>query len=164
MNPTTSTLSSTDSFPLGVLRLNGRFHAVAGQAIPEGATILRLQGSTRPDATRYSIQVGWQEHLETFVPLEDESALDRWQVRFMNHSCDPNTRIADLQVIALRDIAAHEELTFDYNTTEWEMSESFACECGHCDGQRIAGFANLTAEEQRARLHRIPQYLRSRMK
>jgi uncharacterized protein len=39
---------------------------------------------------------------------------------FTNHSCDPNTgiRLTDRGtiVLALRDIAAHEELTYDYST------------------------------------------------
>lgn len=32
-----------------------------------------------------------------------------------NHSCEPNTRYDGLNVIAIRDIAPHEELTLDYS-------------------------------------------------
>jgi SET domain-containing protein len=49
-----------------------------------------------------------------------------------NHSCDPNT---DRNRVALRDIAAGEELTSDYaqfSTKDWEMT----CHCGakNCKG------------------------------
>jgi len=50
---------------------------------------------------------------------------------YFNHSCKPNTAIVGIKkVIALRNIKAGEELTFDYSMTDadpyWEMS----CCCG----------------------------------
>ncbi|AQT74963.1 MULTISPECIES: SET domain-containing protein-lysine N-methyltransferase [Streptomyces] len=58
--------------------------------------------------------------------------IDGPRVRHLNHSCDPNTRVdtVRLQVVALRPIAAGEELTFFYPSTEWEMVGPFACLCG----------------------------------
>ncbi len=49
----------------------------------------------------------------------------------MNHSCNPNAAFGhDFELVALRSIAADEEITFDYSTTEadprWEMD----CNCG----------------------------------
>ncbi len=101
--------------------------------------------------------------METWVPLGGDASLDSCQVRYMNHSCQPNTHFAGRQVVALRDIAEREELTFDYNSTEWEMAEAFVCECGHCGGSRISGFKNLTPKEQRAMADRLPAYLLARM-
>jgi hypothetical protein len=163
MQIATQPVIAAPAYPVGILRMNGRFHVLSGQAIPKGACILRLEGHPSALPTRYSVQVGWQEHVETWVPLVEEASLDSCQVRYMNHSCQPNTRFADRQVIALRDIAAHEELTFDYNTTEWEMAEAFQCECGHCGGRTIAGFRHLSPTEQRGRRDRLPEYLRSRI-
>ena len=53
-----------------------------------------------------------------------------------NHSCDPNTEYAGLNVVARRPIAAGEELTLDYATMLNEHSESFPCTCGaaNCRG------------------------------
>ncbi|MDF1838164.1 MAG: SET domain-containing protein-lysine N-methyltransferase [Planctomycetota bacterium] len=150
-------------YPVGILRQDGRFHVLAGAFFLAGERIMELTGEASDRPSRYSVQVGWQEHVETWVPLEDDTSLDSCQVRYMNHSCRPNTRIVDRQVVALRDIGVREELTFDYNTTEWEMAESFPCECGHCGGQRIAGFKILSAEGRQSRANQLPEYLRSRM-
>ncbi len=50
--------------------------------------------------------------------------------RLVNHSCDPNCGIRDLfKVVAMRDIAPGEEVTWDYGMTEnytWRMK----CTCG----------------------------------
>jgi len=55
----------------------------------------------------------------------------------MNHSCDPNTRIRGRDLIALRDIQPWEDVTFNYNTTEYAMAEAFRCRCGSpgCAGE-----------------------------
>ncbi|MDM9382649.1 SET domain-containing protein-lysine N-methyltransferase [Chlorogloeopsis sp. ULAP01] len=50
----------------------------------------------------------------------------------MNHSCSP-TSFVDLtnkQIIAERDIAVGEEITFFYPSTEWRMVRPFQCRCG----------------------------------
>lgn len=64
---------------------------------------------------------------------------------FMNHSCEPNAGIkGQIFFVALRDIAANEEVTFDYAMvlhepdgykTDYEMG--FACNCGstNCRGR-----------------------------
>ncbi len=53
---------------------------------------------------------------------------------FTNHSCDPNTgiRLNDKGTIiaALRDIAAHEELSYDYSTYLNNPYERMGCCCG----------------------------------
>jgi len=48
------------------------------------------------------------------------------------HSCDPNCRPSFelMALIARRDIAAGETLTFDYLSTESAISEPFDCHCG----------------------------------
>jgi hypothetical protein len=59
----------------------------------------------------------------------------RWRdskgiARLINHSCDPNCGIRDLfKIVAMRDIAPGEEITWDYGMTEnyvWRMK----CTCG----------------------------------
>lgn len=53
----------------------------------------------------------------------------------LNHSCDPTTwpRENDMgayDFIALRDLKAGDELTFDYEITEWELTDGgFECGC-----------------------------------
>lgn len=88
--------------------------------------------------------------------------------RYLNHSCEPNTLTlpgTELEV-AVRDIAAGEELTDDYGTLN--LSEPMVCYCGSpsCrgvvrpgDGRRLA---NLWAPQVRVALAeaaRVPQPL-----
>jgi SET domain-containing protein len=82
--------------------------------------------------------------------------------RLINHSCTPNCRSeikrGRVWIVARRDIAASEELTFDYGFTfkEWQRH---ACRCG---APRCAGF--IVAKDQRWRLRRIPRGERLRIR
>ena len=57
------------------------------------------------------------------------------QVHLLNHHCNPNAEIweiADIEeglVVAKCDIAAGEEITFDYETTESILAAPFKCDC-----------------------------------
>lgn len=70
---------------------------------------------------------------------------------FTNHSCDPNTGVRLTRkgtiVLALRDIAVHEELTYDYSTYLDNPYENMRCLCGapNCRGV-IGNFITLPAE------------------
>jgi hypothetical protein len=49
---------------------------------------------------------------------------------FLNHSCEPNVGIqGQIVFVAMRDIAAGEELTLDYATIDHD-SEPMPCQCG----------------------------------
>jgi hypothetical protein len=55
---------------------------------------------------------------------------------YTNHSCDPNIAIqGQIVFVAMRDIAAGEELTHDWATTD-DGDYEMACRCGslHCRG------------------------------
>lgn len=75
--------------------------------------------------------------------------------RLINHSCAPNCRVEVVRgriwIVARRNIAAGEELTFDYGFkfSEWRHH---VCICGTT---RCAGF--IVAKEQRWRLRRVPR-------
>lgn len=74
-------------------------------------------------------------------------------VVFANHACDPNCRLDDAGLVALRDITPSEQLTFNYNLFSaerqsdpeedwwWDPLWSFDCACGsqNCQG-RIDGY------------------------
>src|SRR5215472_1699884 len=53
---------------------------------------------------------------------------------FVNHSCQPNCETDQIDnrvwIIALRDIAAGEELTYDYNIYDAQPGEDSPCHCG----------------------------------
>ncbi|MFO1129545.1 MAG: SET domain-containing protein-lysine N-methyltransferase [Rhodospirillales bacterium] len=74
---------------------------------------------------------------------------------FTNHSCEPNCGLrvdpSGFDMIALRDIAAGEELTYDYSTHQEHPEEDMVCHCGtpSCRGT-VRSFSQL------------PSYLRRR--
>ena len=82
--------------------------------------------------------------------------------RLINHSCAANCRVevrrGRIWIVARRDIAAGDELTFDYGFkfSEWRHH---ACLCG---GERCAGF--IVAKDQRWRLRRVPRAERARVR
>lgn len=60
--------------------------------------------------------------------VEDEK--DIWigrdgqnQLRYLNHSCEPNCEFDGFDLYAIRDIRKHEELTFDYGYDPSAMEE-----------------------------------------
>jgi len=89
-----------------------------------GDEILVLAGDPVSHPTRESIRVAEGEHI-----------LDSYG-SYMNHSCKPNAIIEGRKVTASKRIAAGEEVTFDYRTTEGELACPFVCIC--C-GMEITG-------------------------
>lgn len=62
---------------------------------------------------------------------EDWVVSEQGEEKYMNHSCDPNTWWGDDDtMVARRDIAANEELTYDYATTETAIPFEMTCRCG----------------------------------
>jgi hypothetical protein len=90
--------------------------------IPDGAIVISLERDvTRiPIPTATSIQVGVNEHIDGVPTL------------YLNHSCEPNVFVdaRTLNVIAIRDIQAGEDIQFFYPANEWHMSVPFECTCG----------------------------------
>ena len=82
----------------------------------------------------------------------------------LNHSCDPNCGLLGSQVlVAMRDIAPGEEITFDYNTFEYEIDQGGGqCTCGAatCRG-RVPGFKHVAADVRARYGEYIAEYLRT---
>lgn len=82
--------------------------------------------------------------------------------RLINHSCAPNCRSeivrGKIWIIARRDIAKGEELTFDYGFPfmEWRQHP---CRCG---SKRCPGF--IVGSHQRWRLRKVPRSERARVR
>ena len=58
--------------------------------------------------------------------------------RYTNHSCDPTAFVSAFgTLVALRDIEAGEEITFDYTVSESSITSPFDCDCGaeNCKGR-----------------------------
>lgn len=135
---------------VGVLRLHGQFQLVATEPVPiaAGELLFCIEGEQTSHPTRYPIQIEERVHID-LGEQAPETILDRYYWRFMNHHCEPSACIRGHDVYAARVIRPWEEITFNYNTTEYEMAEAFTCQykSARCQGE-IQGFKQLTPPEQ----------------
>ncbi|MDF1799934.1 MAG: SET domain-containing protein [Planctomycetota bacterium] len=151
---------------VAVLAVHGELRALAAEDIAAGDVALELEGILVPEPTRYSVQVGEGQHLEVPAGVTWEQLLARYPWRYLNHACNPNTRVAGpagRSLIALVDIPRGSELRFDYEANELELAEPFPCRCGDCDGHLVRGFAHLEPEQQLRRLPLLPEHLLRRL-
>ena len=135
--------------------------------IPSGSFITDLWGPVFDSPTAHTVHIDKEKHVEPRGPM----------MRF-NHSCQPNSKFVyekrqatflDLDsndevfwyVVATRDIKEGENITFDYNTTEYAMAEVFQCMCGAdtCLGE-IKGYKYLSPEQQRQRKNDVSPVIR----
>lgn len=114
---------------------SGHRRLVTTEPIASDEVILELGGVVRPTPTRYSIQVGPDQHLDDMGPVDAT-----------NHCCDPSAFIdfSDPERIvmrALRDLSVGDEVSIHYCATEYDMASPFDCHCGAdaCLG-RIRGY------------------------
>lgn len=118
------------------------FGIYAGRDIKEGEIIFAGEERAHRIVTKRYVDANWSEDQkmnfrryayaiseEIFV-LWDENPTE-WAPQ--NHSCDANTGLDGLNVIALADIRMNEELTLDYSQFLDENMEPFECRCGSKD-------------------------------
>ena len=81
----------------------------ANSAIPGGAVIGWLKGKPCSTDGDYILWISEHQGIEVLCDL-----------RYINHADEPNAcYYDDLSVVALRDIAAYEEITHNYNSDDW---------------------------------------------
>jgi uncharacterized protein len=85
----------------------------------------------------------YDRHYRTYLfgLLDRKHVIDGQGVAaFINHSCDPNCEVDEVDgrvlITAMRDIAAGEELTYDYNLYDGDLDDPALCYCGavNCRG------------------------------
>jgi hypothetical protein len=119
-----------------VLRVEDPHYLSAGRSYAQ----LRAMGYSYADL----FQVGDDLFIPPYGGLDD----------FTNHSCEPNCGLrvdsSGFEMIALRDIHAHEELTYDYSTHQEHPRDFMICHCAtpSCRGV-IGSFSSLPAELRR---------------
>ncbi len=105
-----------------VIRTQNKYRSLSTrQAYKKGDVICPIPTeSLYNKPNQFTVQIGRDRHVEVK------------ELASMNHSCNPSTILdtTRMLVFAARDIAAGDELTFFYPSTEWEMSAPFICLCG----------------------------------
>ena len=99
-----------------------------------------------PQANSHTIQTDWNQHVLMSLPA-----------LLLNHVCNRANLVARqndqgaYDFYAHRPIGAHDELTFDYETTEYELQTGFECQCGdeQCRGH-LKGFRHHGSDVVRA--------------
>jgi len=155
------TLLQCDSELVGILVQAHHRRLIALRTIARGTRLFRLTGREHTAATKYSVQVSAALHLDQDCARDEAELVRRYFWRYLDHACEPTTRIRDLEVIAVRDIAKGEGVTFHYCTTEYDMASPFDCHCGssRCLGV-IRGARHLTPAQRRHLGKWLPDYLR----
>ncbi|MFN9785894.1 MAG: SET domain-containing protein-lysine N-methyltransferase [Planctomycetia bacterium] len=148
---------------LGVLLAHGEMRVLAMQAFKAGQVVDTLRGMIKKRPTRYTLQVGWNQHLDVAKDATHERIMSEHPWQFLNHSCEPSVRVQGRDLVAIRAIKAFEELSFDYETTEWDMASPFTCRCGACEGRVVRGFRWLSADERVRRLGALAPHLKERL-
>lgn len=162
IHPDTELRPACEAIGLGVF---------ATRAIPRGTIVWVLDELDQrfiPQRVR-ALPSGYHELLERYAYLNarGERVLCWDLARWVNHSCDANVLSSGWEVdVAVRDIAAGEEITNDYGCLNLERS--FRCECGRpdCRGRIDPADFELLADHWDARVReafrfvsRVPQPL-----
>lgn len=107
----------------------GEVIAVWGGRIVDVAGLAALA----PQYREHTVQVEEGLFLASIVP---DDAAD-----YVNHSCAPNAGLSgQIVLVAMRNIASGEDISFDYAMTDGEPYDEFTCACGapQCRG-RVTG-------------------------
>ena len=149
---------------LAIAGADGGHRLHASRRLAAGHRLFHLNGVVVDSPSKFSIQIGLGQHVEVPADTTRDEQLQSFPWRFLNHSCDPNLVIRNRQVMTRRSIEATEELTFNYNTTEYDMATPFMCRCGapECSGV-IGGFRYLAISEQERLEPILSDYLRTKV-
>jgi uncharacterized protein len=134
------------------------------RAIKKGSRIIEYDG---PRFTKKQADERYADRFITYLfSCDKNTVIDGFgTAMFINHSCDPNCESENFDgriwVTAVRDIAAGEELTYEYNLHDSDDDDA-DCHCGaaSCRGTMFSE----DEVKRRARLARKKQASRKRAK
>jgi SET domain-containing protein len=149
---------------MGVIIRSSSLHGAGvytTSCITEGTRILEYTGP-RLHAKQTDGMYAESEATYLFGMDDGKTVIDGFgMAAFVNHSCHPNCETDEIEgriwIIALHDIAAGEELTYDYNIYDAEPGEKCPCYCGAPDCRKT-----MYSEEEVKRQERILQRRKKR--
>ena len=127
------------------------------------ADVARLNGKGVATPSRHALQVSAAVHLLAAHTDSESDPGSWWHV--LNHRCAANAYLRGRTLLALANIAAAEEISFNYNTTEFELSVPFHCWCDASSQRgphRVRGYRYLSARERAALDDHVADHLRGR--
>jgi hypothetical protein len=130
----------------------GTLLVIWGGEVVDGETLRAMSEE------RYCLALQIEEN--HFLLTSNEGPAD-----WVNHSCNPNAGLdGQVVLVALRDIRAGDEITFDYATSDGSTYDEFECGCGArtCRGRVTGGDWRLPELQERYAGHFSP-YLQRRI-
>jgi SET domain-containing protein len=99
--------------------------------IKKGTKVVEYDG---PRFTKNEANERYEDRLVTYLFAVHDEVIDGFgTAMFLNHSCDPNCETEEIDgrvwVMAIRDIAAGEELVYEYNLHDSDDDDA-NCYCG----------------------------------
>ena len=154
-NPTYRTVSNHEIAEVRRKVLNQQNALFALRSFQPGEMIAEFSaGTIAAEPTYLTVQVDIGKH----ITLQPEF------LQYINHSCAPNVffNTTTMQLVALKEIKAEEEMVFFYPSTEWKMTQSFNCYCGSpaCLGE-IRGAAYLS--KQVLKQYRLTDFIQQQL-
>ena len=125
----------------------------AVEVIPANTTVAGFGGHVVTRAELSDLDHEVQIHA---LQIDDDlflaSALPFDDADYVNHSCEPNCGIVgSVLLVTMRDVAAGEELCFDYAMTDTDDYDEFTCSCGTRSCRNVVSGADWKEPELRDR-------------
>ena len=115
------------------VRLSGDFYLMHGvfmlAGCEAGCSVHELSNrETLNEPTRTSIEIHSNLHVEDYFG------------RYINHDCNPTCKIQGYKVVAIKNMFAGDEVTFNYMENETAIAAPFTCRCcGSLIGEKNEG-------------------------
>lgn len=123
---------------------------VACETISKDRLIGTLRGEITPRRGEHTLEIAKDTHLEidkgTHCEIVNGESVkvENCKLCYLNHSSTPNAVVRGLNVVAWAEIPKDDEITLNYNTTEWTIDpEDSATRSGAC------GYSKLSETEQK---------------
>lgn len=117
----------------------GGYGVYAVTAIPAGELLIIWGGDIVTGEQLHQLPAYQQNHgIQIEENIYQVPTVENDPADLVNHSCDPNAGLnGQIALVAMRPIAAGEEVTFDYAMSDGSPYDEFVCSCGGptCRGQ-----------------------------
>lgn len=128
----------------------------ATRPIKKGEVVLIIRGElvkyTPENISKYTEDRMWHVSYDEVIIAESPG-------RYTNHSCNPNCGVKRLvEIVAMRDINADEEITIDYDMIEYSWTMKCLCGSENCR-KYIHGYKFLSDVERKRYKGFISDYL-----
>ncbi|MBI2232634.1 MAG: SET domain-containing protein-lysine N-methyltransferase [Candidatus Aenigmarchaeota archaeon] len=132
----------------------------AAENIENGKKMLDFPGKIVPEEKSNPLDL--QISKNTVIRASSKNQIDN----FLNHSCDPTACVKKkgevFYLISIKNIKKGDEITFDYDTTDYDNKEfEFSCSCKSLKCRKmIRGFKYLDARQKKKLSRYLIPYLK----